>query len=218
MDSERGDSVTMLGGMLLTRGRVRGVRDRILSVLTKKLPSPARQAGIQAAPAWVQLANDLATAMTLVQEAARIVERLDQAVVVTRTIGARGGSLALNRDLAGWEPDLSGLPEMNPSSRPDQDLVKSLNNLAAWCLLKGYPQEALTMVELAMQVLAQLTNAIRPAPARGIVGCTAVNKSDEHGRIVGKAKGCTLCNRPIKNKHGRTTETTNARTVQQEEL
>jgi non-specific serine/threonine protein kinase len=110
-----------------------------------------------AAANWFRLAGELEMAMAQIEQAMPTVGRLDDPVLASRIVNSRGITRAMSGDLVGAEQDfcqalliLEGLP---PSGRR----AGSLNNLAMVQLQMRHPQEALTTVENAMQVMGQLS-------------------------------------------------------------
>jgi non-specific serine/threonine protein kinase len=140
------------------RGSVREARDQVLSALDKEHP-PARQARLHViAGRWLRLAGELEAAVAQVDEAMRLLSRLDDPLLAARIIGSRAVVRQLTGDLAGAEEDYSQALGRLRGLPPNEELVRLLNDLAMLRLAAGRPEEALTPVERSIQVLAQLSD------------------------------------------------------------
>jgi non-specific serine/threonine protein kinase len=128
----------------------------VLSALDKE-HAPSREARLHViAGRWFRLAGDMEAAVAQVDEAVRLLSRLDDPLLAAWIMGSRAVLRELTGDLAGAERDYSDALERLRGLPPNEDLVRLLNDLAMLHLAAGRPEEALTAVEQSIQVLGQL--------------------------------------------------------------
>ena len=139
------------------RGSVREARERTLSALSKHHPAPNRRARLLAdAFGWSRQAGDIDAVRAHIEEAAILLDRIDDAKLAARILLQLGVMRALSGDLAAAERDyadgvgrLEGLP-------PSVELMSLLNNLAMTRLAAGRPAAALAAIERCVSVQAQV--------------------------------------------------------------
>jgi DNA-binding CsgD family transcriptional regulator/predicted negative regulator of RcsB-dependent stress response len=123
-----------------------------------------------------------------IDEAARLVEQIDDPRLHSRIIRRRGVLSALMGDFAAAESDFSRGIQIFEDSGPSQDLVIALNDLAMVTLEKGHPQEALLRVEQALQVRAQLPDSFYGFPqvchTHGVILLTLKRVSEARDRFL----------------------------------
>jgi non-specific serine/threonine protein kinase len=169
----------------ILKGALLEALQRTESALSRRPESPARRAALHADVAtWRRKSGDLAGGEAHLDEAARLLDRIDDPRLASRVLRGRGLIRAASDDLTGAERDfldaiarLDGLPA-------NDDVVGALNNLARLRLLQGRPDQALIDMECAVDVAGRISKSNRPDHegmlmlSQGAI-LSALNRSEE---------------------------------------
>jgi predicted ATPase/DNA-binding CsgD family transcriptional regulator len=147
----------------ILKGALLEALQRTESALLRRPESPARRAALHADVAtWRRKSGDVAGGAAHLDEAALLLDRIDDPRLASRVLRGRGLIRAACDDLPGAERDFLDAIALLDGLPANDDAVGALNNLARLRLLQGRTDQALIDMERAVQVAGRIARSNRP--------------------------------------------------------